>query len=39
MRRFVGLMEQIYLLTIEGLKGNLKSAEQQARFNRIFKLI
>jgi phosphatidylserine/phosphatidylglycerophosphate/cardiolipin synthase-like enzyme len=37
--RFVGLMNQIYRLTIDGLEGNLKSAEQQARFNRIFKLI
>ncbi len=37
--RFVGLMDQIYLLTIAGLKGGLDSAEQQARFNRIFKLI
>ncbi len=37
--RFVGLLEQIYRLTIDGLSGNLRSAEQQARFNRIFKLI
>jgi phosphatidylserine/phosphatidylglycerophosphate/cardiolipin synthase-like enzyme len=38
-RRFVGLMNQIYRLTIDGLEGNLESAEQQERFNRIFKLI
>lgn len=38
-RRFVGLMNQIYRLTIDGLSGSLDSAEQQARFNRIFKLI
>ena len=38
-QRFVGLMQQIYQLTIDGLKGNFDSAEQQARFNRIFKLI
>lgn len=37
--RFVGLMGQIYRLTIDGLEGKLDSAEQQARFNRIFKLI
>jgi phosphatidylserine/phosphatidylglycerophosphate/cardiolipin synthase-like enzyme len=38
-RRFIGILDQIYLLTIDGLKGNLNSVEQQARFNRIFKLI
>ncbi len=38
-QRFAALLGQIYRLTIDGLSGNLKSAEQQARFNRIFKLI
>jgi phosphatidylserine/phosphatidylglycerophosphate/cardiolipin synthase-like enzyme len=38
-RRFVGMLDQIYSLTIDGLKGNLDSEEKRARFNRIFKII
>ena len=38
-RRFVMLLDSIYTLTTAGLEGRLTSAEAQARFNRIFKLI
>lgn len=38
-RRFVMLLDSIYTLTTAGLEGRLKSAQERARFNRIFKLI
>lgn len=38
-QRFVDLLNLIYSLTIDGLEGTRNSTEQQARFNRIFKLI
>ncbi len=37
--RFVGLLDLIYKLTRDGLKGSLATRAAQERFNRIFKLI
>jgi phosphatidylserine/phosphatidylglycerophosphate/cardiolipin synthase-like enzyme len=37
--RFVALLDLIYNLTRDGLKGSLSTREAQDRFNRIFKLI